>query len=198
MRYLTIRKFSNECGYTEAAIRAKISDGTWIEHKIWMRAPDNRILIDVQGFEEWVVNGKNRKVVKETFLRPPSLKANKPALSPPPLLQTLQEESELNCDKIHEKRLAEMIGTSQKALEHKRRDGLIPQGVWLKEHGRIMYSLARYNEWAEKQWVSLMESSPGAKGWESISPGAARAQAKRIPIKQPRKGSQRPVITILE
>lgn len=197
MRYLTIRKFANESGYTEAAIRAKIADGTWTEDQVWRRAPDNRILIDVYGFEEWVANGKTRKVTKRTFLSLPSPKINKPALSPPPLLQTLQEEPGPACDKIPEKRLAEMIGTTPKALEHKRREGIIPQGVWLKEHGRITYSLARYNEGAERQWVSLIESSPGAKAYESVSPGTVRAQAKRIPIKQSRKGSQRPVITML-
>ncbi|WP_177344971.1 hypothetical protein [Pseudomonas sp. NFACC04-2] len=198
MRYLTIRKFANEVGYTEAAIRSKIADGTWIEDQVWRRAPDNRILIDVHGFEEWVVNGKSREVLKQPLLRSPSSKISKSSLSPPPLVQTSQGVPELTGDKIHEKRLAELIGTTPKALEHKRREGIIPEGVWLKERGRIMYSLARYNEWAEKQWVSRIQASPGAKAWESISPRSVHAQAKRVPIKPPRKGSQRPVITMLE
>lgn len=179
MRYLTIKKFADESGYTQATIKSNISNGIWAEEAVWKRAPDNRVLIDVQGYEDWVVNGGNRA-----------------KLAPPALPSGLQEEPELTCDKIHERRLAVLIGTTAKALEHKRREGIIPQGVWLKEHGRIKYSLARYNEWAEKQWVSL-ESSPGAKAWESISPGSVHAQAKRIPIKKPHKGSQRPVITVL-
>ncbi|WP_434557999.1 hypothetical protein [Pseudomonas sp. Z4-20] len=197
MRYLTIRKFANESGYTEAAIRSKISDGAWIKDQVWRRAPDNRILIDVHGFEEWVANGKSREVLKHPLLRPPSPKISKSSLSPPRLVQTSQEEPELTGDKIHEKRLADLIGTTPKALQHKRREGIIPEGVWLKERGRIMYSLARYNEWAERQWVSLMESRPGAKACGPVSPGAADAQAKRTPMRQPRKGSQRPVITVL-
>lgn len=197
MRYLTIRKFANESGYTEAAIRAKIADGTWTEDQVWRRAPDNRILIDVYGFEEWVVNGRTREVLKQPLLRSPSPKISKSSLSPPPLVQTSQGVPELTGDKIHEKRLADLIGTTPKALEHKRREGIIPEGVWLKERGRIMYSLSRYNEWAEKQWVSLMESSPGAKACRSADPGAVSTQEKRIPTKQPRRGSQRPVITVL-
>lgn len=180
MRYLTVKKFANESGYTQTAIKSNISNGTWVEDGVWKRAPDNRILIDVQGYEDWVVNGGNRA-----------------RLAPPSLPSGSQEEPELACDKIHERRLAELIGTTPKALEHKRREGIIPQGVWLKEHGRIMYSLARYDEWAERQWVSLIGSSPGAKACEFVSPEAVRAQAKRIPIKQSRKGSQRPVITML-
>lgn len=50
MRYLTVRKFSSESGYTEAAIRSKIADGTWVENRVWRRAPDKRVLIDVQGW----------------------------------------------------------------------------------------------------------------------------------------------------
>lgn len=180
MRYLTVKKFANESGYTQTAIKSNISNGTWVEDGVWKRAPDNRILIDVQGYEDWVVNGGNRA-----------------RLAPPSWPSGSQEEPELTCDKIHERRLAELIGTTPKALEHKRREGIIPEGVWLKERGRIMYSLARYNEWAERQWVSSMESRPGAKACGTVSSGAADAQAKRTPIRQPRKGSQRPVITLL-
>lgn len=59
MRYLTVRKFSSESGYTEAAIRAKIADGTWMKGYVWCKAPDGRVLIDVEGYEAWVENGKS-------------------------------------------------------------------------------------------------------------------------------------------
>jgi hypothetical protein len=109
----------------------------------------------------------------------------------------IEDQTALVVDKIYESRLAELIGTTPKALEHKRRDGIIPEGVWLKEHGRIMYSLARYNEWAERQWVSLMESSPGAKACGSVLLGTVSVEANRLHIKQPRRGSQRPVVSVL-
>jgi len=69
MRYLTIRKFSSESGYTEAAIRAKIQDGTWMKDYVWQKAPDGRILIDVEGYEAWVEMGKPSTANREDKFR---------------------------------------------------------------------------------------------------------------------------------
>ncbi|WP_230012496.1 hypothetical protein [Pseudomonas chlororaphis] len=109
----------------------------------------------------------------------------------------VDDPAALAVDKVLEKRLAELIGTTSKALEHKRLSGIIPHGVWLKEHGRIMYSLERYNEWAEKQWVSLMASTPGAKAYASVLLSTVSVEASRLPISQPRRGSPRPVVSVL-
>lgn len=57
MRYVTVRKFASESGYTEDAIRSKIRDGIWRLGKIWIKAPDGRTLIDVEGYESWVEAG---------------------------------------------------------------------------------------------------------------------------------------------
>jgi len=57
MRYLTIKRFSAESGYTEAAVRSKISEGVWLINVVWRRAPDGRVLIDVVGYEAWVEQG---------------------------------------------------------------------------------------------------------------------------------------------
>lgn len=57
LRYVTIPKFSVESGYTEDAIRSKIRDGIWGEGKVWKKAPDGRIVIIVEGYEEWVETG---------------------------------------------------------------------------------------------------------------------------------------------
>lgn len=86
MRYLTIRKFSSESGYTEAAIRSKIADGTWMENRVWRRAPDKRILIDVQGYVEWVESesGPQRLTQKAPRKLPENRKHV--VLSPPPLV----------------------------------------------------------------------------------------------------------------
>jgi hypothetical protein len=53
VRYVTIRKFSEESGYTEKAIYNKVNDGTWLENMVWKRAPDGRVLIDKEGYERW-------------------------------------------------------------------------------------------------------------------------------------------------
>jgi len=83
MRYLTIGKFSSESGYTEAAIRSKIADGTWLEDRVWRRAPDKRILIDVSGYEEWVEGGAEIRRKKDFPLPFPKTQ-DRIALSPPP------------------------------------------------------------------------------------------------------------------
>lgn len=54
IRYQTIEKFSTESGYTKRAIETKIERGVWVENRQWRKAPDGRILIDTQGFEQWV------------------------------------------------------------------------------------------------------------------------------------------------
>ena len=54
LKWLTIRKFSTETGYTEDAIRSKIKAGVWLEGAIWRKAPDGRILMNTVGYEQWV------------------------------------------------------------------------------------------------------------------------------------------------
>jgi hypothetical protein len=51
--YLTISKFAEESGYTEDAIRAKIKNGVWLESLVWIKAPDGRVLIIVEGYQKW-------------------------------------------------------------------------------------------------------------------------------------------------
>jgi hypothetical protein len=76
LRYLTIRKFAAESGYSENAIRSKIHDGIWMQDKVWKKAPDGRVLIDVEGYHEWVEGGGVL-----TVRRKPA-----PMGSPPPLV----------------------------------------------------------------------------------------------------------------
>lgn len=111
--------------------------------------------------------------------------------------QVIDDPKVLVVDKVLEKRLAELIGTTPKALEHKRLSGIIPHGVWLKEGGRIMYSLERYNIWAENQWLSQMASRPGATNSGSVLLGTVSVEAKKLHISQPRRGSQRQVVSVL-
>jgi hypothetical protein len=56
LRWLTIEKFSAESGYTPDAVRSKIKRGDWLEGRVWVKAPDGRILIDTEGFETWVTS----------------------------------------------------------------------------------------------------------------------------------------------
>lgn len=54
LRYVTVEKYAAESGYTPDAIRNKISRGVWAENRQWRKAPDGRLLVDVQGVEKWV------------------------------------------------------------------------------------------------------------------------------------------------
>ncbi len=56
-RYVTIKKFCEFSGYTEDAVKSKRRDGVWLEGKVWIKAPDGRILIDLSGYEAWVGSG---------------------------------------------------------------------------------------------------------------------------------------------
>ena len=53
-RYVTLDKFAAETGYTAKAIEIKIARGVWIEGRQFRRAPDGRVLVDMQGYEKWV------------------------------------------------------------------------------------------------------------------------------------------------
>jgi predicted HNH restriction endonuclease len=64
MRYQTIRKFAEESGYSQDAIRAKIKNGVWLQGIVWIRAPDQRILIDIEGYITWV-NGQQEFAVRQ-------------------------------------------------------------------------------------------------------------------------------------
>ncbi len=66
IRYVTISKFAELSGYTEAAIRTKIRDSVWVEGYEWHKAPDGRNLIDTEGVERWVVHER----ASDKFLAP--------------------------------------------------------------------------------------------------------------------------------
>jgi predicted HNH restriction endonuclease len=53
-RYVRINKFVELTGYTDKAVRCKIAEGVWLEGRLWRRAPDGAILVDMVGYERWV------------------------------------------------------------------------------------------------------------------------------------------------
>ena len=54
VNYKTIRKFSEESGYSMSAINAKIDAKVWPKDRVWFKAPDGRRLISVEGYNQWV------------------------------------------------------------------------------------------------------------------------------------------------
>lgn len=51
-------------GLSDKAIRRKIEDGIWIEQRQWRRAPDNHIMIDMEGVQAWVEKAAESKSAK--------------------------------------------------------------------------------------------------------------------------------------
>jgi hypothetical protein len=53
-RYVLLPLANMITGYTIKAMERKIERGDWPEGKLWRRAPDGRILIDIMGYQRWV------------------------------------------------------------------------------------------------------------------------------------------------
>jgi len=54
VNWVTIAQFSSYSGYSAHAINAKRKEGVWLEGEVWKKAPDNRILISLEGYNQWV------------------------------------------------------------------------------------------------------------------------------------------------
>jgi hypothetical protein len=54
IRHVTIARFAELTGYSEDAVRSKIKRGEWLEGVVWIKAPDGRNLMDLEGYERWV------------------------------------------------------------------------------------------------------------------------------------------------
>jgi len=63
-RYVLLPLANLLTGYSVKAMERKIERGDWQEGKVWRRAPDGRILIDVLGYQRWV-EGPRAAVHKE-------------------------------------------------------------------------------------------------------------------------------------
>lgn len=90
-KYQTIKKFAAESGYTENAIRSKIYDGTWQEGEVWIRAPDDKRLISVEGYNQWVESAagcaqRQRQVLRSVSCSTGHNGASVSRLSPAPLI----------------------------------------------------------------------------------------------------------------
>ncbi|MDT3716277.1 hypothetical protein QVM48_22235 [Pseudomonas soli] len=101
-------------------------------------------------------------------------------------------------DKVPEEKMAELIGTTKRALEGKRSRGVIPEGVWKKIDGRIFYSIRRYEAWLEGSWGYPLESSSSASQSGSVLLGTVSVDPKRSHIPKPSRGSRRQPIYALK
>lgn len=57
--FVTIKRFETLTGYSELATNSKIGNGVWRLGKEWQRAPDGRRIMDIAGYERWVMGENN-------------------------------------------------------------------------------------------------------------------------------------------
>lgn len=53
-RYVRLPLAEALTGYTVKAMERKIQRRDWVEGKVWRRAPDGCIVIDISGYHTWV------------------------------------------------------------------------------------------------------------------------------------------------
>jgi hypothetical protein len=53
-RYVLLPLANLITGYSVKAMERKIERGDWREGKVWKRAPDGHIMIDIMGYQKWV------------------------------------------------------------------------------------------------------------------------------------------------
>jgi hypothetical protein len=51
--FVTIHLAATATGYTAKAIARKIEDGVWLEGYEYVRAPDGRVLVSLDGVSRW-------------------------------------------------------------------------------------------------------------------------------------------------
>lgn len=54
VRWVTLDKAAELTGYSEKALRHKISLGIWAEGVQWKWADDNRMLVNLEEYDKWV------------------------------------------------------------------------------------------------------------------------------------------------
>ncbi|MHC8396109.1 DUF4224 domain-containing protein [Pseudomonas sp. LB3P93] len=57
-----------------------------------------------------------------------------------------------NWDKVSESIMADILGTTRRALQGKRARAVLPEGVWSKVDGSILYSVKRYEAFLDAYW----------------------------------------------
>ncbi|MDI3369710.1 hypothetical protein QLG14_10740 [Pseudomonas sp. V104_10] len=101
-------------------------------------------------------------------------------------------------DKVPEEKMAELVGTTKRALEGKRSRGVIPEGVWKKIDGRIFYSIRRYEAWLEGSWGYPLESNSSANQSGSVLLATVNVGPKLSHTPRPPRGSKRQPIYALK
>ncbi len=56
MKWVLINKVIELIGYTDDAIRAKIKKGVWLSGIHWKKAPDGRLVFNLEAIQKWLIS----------------------------------------------------------------------------------------------------------------------------------------------
>ena len=56
MKWVLIKKVVELVGYTDDAIRSKIAKGVWQSGVHWTKAPDGRLMFNLEAIQRWIEN----------------------------------------------------------------------------------------------------------------------------------------------
>jgi hypothetical protein len=54
LKWVTVKKLAELTGYSDPAIKQKISRGQWPEGLLWRKSPDGRIHVNLEEYQKWV------------------------------------------------------------------------------------------------------------------------------------------------
>jgi len=54
IKWVLIHKVVELIGYTDDAIRAKIKKGVWLSGIHWKKAPDGRLMFNLEAIQKWI------------------------------------------------------------------------------------------------------------------------------------------------
>lgn len=54
MKWVLINKVIELIGYTDDAVRAKIKRGVWLQNIHWKKAPDGRLVFNIEAIQKWI------------------------------------------------------------------------------------------------------------------------------------------------
>lgn len=54
IKWVLIHKVVELIGYTDDAIRAKIKNGVWLQNTHWRKAPDGRLMFNLEAIQKWI------------------------------------------------------------------------------------------------------------------------------------------------
>lgn len=53
MRWALLKRAAEVTGYSEKAIRCKMTDGVWLKGIHWDKAPDGHVIINLEAVDQW-------------------------------------------------------------------------------------------------------------------------------------------------